>query len=201
MNLEEYNVIASSVRLDEIPPAYRRLPFLGRGATTLAFEKDPSRVLIFTRDQIKIEWLRDGLRLIDHYQVVNPVRGHHIRGMANLPLYMIEMPKLYPLGAANKKIVTRELRDFAQVTREVGLERGKNWEENLSKVVDRYEDQYPHSVILPLLAWLMNYDPDQFYLDLGSRQFKQTDQAQLVLLDPIVSSELMDIINKRKAKF
>ena len=198
MNLEEYNVIASSVRLDEIPPAYRSLPLLGRGTTTLAFAKDSSRVLIFTRDQMKIEWLRDGIRLIDHYQVINPVRGHHIRGMQNLPLYMIEMPRLYPLDSANRKIVTKELRDFAQVTRSVDLQHGQNWQKNLHKVVDDYEENYPNSVMLPLLTWLMSYDPDQFYYDLGPRQFKQTDQGQLVLLDPIVSKELMDIIHTGK---
>ena len=67
MRISEYNVIGSSVRLDEIPPQYRKLKFLGRGATTLAFEKDAQTVIIFTRDAMKLDWLRDGIRMVQDY--------------------------------------------------------------------------------------------------------------------------------------
>jgi hypothetical protein len=43
----------------------------------------------------------------------------------------------------------------------------------------------------------MNYDPDQFYMDMGARQFKQTANGDLVLLDPIVSKELLDLLRKK----
>lgn len=51
----EYNVIGSAVRLDELPPQFRKLKLLGRGATTLAFEKDDNTVILFTRDAMKLD--------------------------------------------------------------------------------------------------------------------------------------------------
>ena len=48
-------------------------------------------------------------------------------------------------------------------------------------------------MVLPLLEWLINYDPEQFYMDMGARQFKQTLDGDIVLLDPVVSSELLDL--------
>lgn len=198
MQVQEYNVIGSSVRLDEIPPEYRKLPFLGRGATTLAFERDPTSVIIFTRDAMKLDWLRDGLRMVHDYRVINPVKGHHIRGMSQLPIYAVIMPKLFPLNAANRKLVTKEMRQFTEITSKVGLGSNKTWSQKLLQVVDTYAAEHPDSHVLPLLEWLMNYDPDQFYMDMGARQFKQTAKGDLVLLDPIVSKELLDLLTKRK---
>lgn len=197
MRMQEANVIGSSVRLDEIPPAYRKWKLLGRGATTLAFERDAHTVVIFTRDAMKLDWLRDGIRMVQDYQILNPVKGHHIRGMMELPLFMVVMPKLYPLDAENKRKVTAEMRAFTDITRRIGLGHHKMWHEKLSKVVDAYHDQHPDSVVLPLLEWLMNYDPEQFYMDMGARQFKQTASGDVVLLDPIVSKELLDLLIKK----
>ena len=197
MRISEYNVIGSSVRLDEIPPTYRKLKFLGRGATTLAFERDAQTVIIFTRDAMKLDWLRDGIRMVQDYQTINPVKGHHIRGMTQLPLYMVTMPKLYPLDTANRRKVTDEMRKFTEITRSIGLGPNKTWSEKLSKVVDAYYDAHPDSVVLPLMEWLMNYDPEQFYMDMGARQFKQTASGEIVLLDPIVSKELLDLLQKK----
>ena len=93
-NITEYRVIGSAVRLDEIPPQYRKLPLLGRGATTLAFEKNPSTVILFTRDTMKKEWLTHGIHVVTHSEMINPVKSNHIKGMDELPLILIEMPKL-----------------------------------------------------------------------------------------------------------
>jgi hypothetical protein len=195
--MQEANVIGSSVRLDEIPPQYRKLKFLGRGATTLAFERDAATVIMFTRDAMKLDWLRDGIRMVQDYQIINPVRGHHIRGMSQLPLFMVVMPKLYPLDAANRRKVTDEMRAFTEITRSIGLGPNKTWSQKLNQVIDAYYDKHPDSVVLPLLEWLMNYDPDQFHMDMGARQFKQTAPGHIVLLDPVVSKELLDLLIKK----
>lgn len=191
MKLKEYNVIASAVRLDEIPPEYRKLRLLGRGATTLAFELNDQEVIMFTRDVIKREWIRDGLRLSQGETIINPVRYHHIRGMQDLPLYKITMPKLYPLDAANKRLVTKEIRDFVKYSQEFRLQDATHWPQSIVSMIDLYHEEHPHSPVLGLLEWLLNYDPDQFKWDMSERQFKQTATGDLVLLDPVVSSELM----------
>lgn len=193
MKLTEYNVIASAVRLDEIPPEYRKLRVLGRGATTLAFELNDQEVILFTRDVIKREWIRDGLRLSKHEQVINPVKYHHIRGMRDLPLYKITMPKLYPLDAANRRLVAQEIRDFVKYSQEFRLRDSSYWPESIGGMIELYHAEHPHSPVLSLLEWLVNYDPGQFRWDMGARQFKQTASGDLVLLDPVVSAELMDL--------
>lgn len=203
MNLKEYNVIGSAVRLDEIPPHYRKLPFLGRGATTLAFEKNPDTVIIFTRDTMKIEWLRDGLRMVKDQQLVRPVRWHHIPGMQDHNLIMIEMPKLYPLDAANRHKVIKETNAFTRLIMEYRLNRlqPRSWTTKLTQIMDDFVDLYPRSQILPFLEWILNYDPKEFFLDIGPRQFKQTSKGKIVLLDPVVASDLLNLLQTKGRKF
>lgn len=200
MKIQEYNVIGSAVRLDEIPPEYRKLPLLGRGATTLAFALGTDQVILFTRDTMKREWLRDGLRMVHDEQIINPVKSHHIRGMSELPLFMIKMPRLYPLNSENRKKVTQEIRAFVEYTQNEKVKSPRDWPQGLVKMIDVYHQDHPQSQVLGLLEWLLNYDPDQFEWDLGPRQFKQTASGELVLLDPVVSSELMDLFKQKYLK-
>lgn len=200
MRIEEYNVIGSAVRLDEIPPEYRKLPLLGRGATTLAFAQGTDQVILFTRDTMKREWLRDGLRMVHAEQIINPVKGHHIRGMGELPLFMIRMPRLYPLNSLNRKKVTQELKAFVTYSQQTKIRNPQLWPQSLVSMIDLYHKEHPQSQVLALLEWLLNYDVNQFQWDLGPRQFKQTVSGDLVLLDPVVSSELMDLFKQKYRK-
>jgi hypothetical protein len=199
MKLKEYNVIASAVRLDEIPPKYRELPLLGRGATSLAFEKNANTVLMFTRDSMKVEWLRNGLSMVHNQQIVHPVRWHHIPGMQKHDLVMIEMPKLYPLDAGNKSMVIRETRAFTQLMINHRLDQSytSSWQTKLSKIIQDFSQLYPHSQILPFLEWIINYDPKHFFLDIGPRQFKQTSKGKIVLLDPVVAADLFNLLQTK----
>lgn len=201
--VNEYNVIGSAVRLDEIPPQYRKLPFLGRGATTLAFAKDENTVYIFTRDAIKVDWLAHGLHMVSHSQIINPVRPHHIRDMRDVPLYLIEMPRLYPLSSQNRSIIAKEVKEFTQTVRKFNLyyskgREGMDYSTRLSQAAEYYATHHPDSKITLFLDWLLNYDPSQYALDIGARQFKQTSHGEVVLLDPVVDRELLNIINASK---
>jgi hypothetical protein len=198
--LPEANVIGSAVRLDEIPPHYRKLPFLGRGATTLAFAKDADTALIFTRDSMKAEWLMHGLHMAQHREEIKPARAHHIPGMSMYPLVMIEMPRLYPLSPSNARLVTQEVREFQKLLWDARAKApGKHgYGVDLTQMIRQlsldYQRDRPNSLITPLIDWLINYDSSQYRLDVGRRQFKQTRDGQIVLLDPVVSSELLDLL-------
>ena len=217
--IDEGDVIASAVRKDEIPLQYRKLPFLGRGATTLAFEKDADNVILFTRDRIKIDWLAHGLHMADNWEEINPVRFHHIRGMGDMPLYMVVMPKLFPLSPQNRAKVVRDIKEFTKTVREYDLynrntskiqRSGGGWVKpnkehystRLSAAASYYAETHPDSKIGPFLTWLLDYSPSQYILDLGSRQFKQTADGDIVLLDPIVDKELVDLfVAHRQRKY
>ena len=205
------NVIVSAVRKDEIPAQYRKLRFLGRGATTLAFEKDADNVILFTRDRIKVDWLMHGLHMAHDYEEVNPVRYHHIRGMANMPLYMVIMPKLFPLSSQNRAKVVRDVKQFTDTIRKFNLhDRStskkafgsdpEHYSGRLSSAASYYLETHPDSKIGPFLDWLLNYDPRQYRLDIGSRQFKQTANGDIVLLDPVVDNELMQLFKSHLEK-
>lgn len=201
MRLHEYNVIGSAVRLDEIPPKFRNLKMLGRGATTIAFEKDPSTVLLFTRDSIKKDWLMHGIHLITKSQIIEPVKSHHIRGMSKFSLWVLEVPKLYPLSTENRRKVIKEIKDWVEISSKarnssmifrngkIGTDKVKYF----NIIYQEYSKQYPDSIIAPLIDFLTNYDPNQYAFDIDRRQFKQTIDGKIVLLDPIIDQELMDL--------
>lgn len=203
MRLHEYNVIGSAVRINEIPPEYRKLKLLGRGATSLAFEKDPNTVLIFTRDALKRDWLKHGLHMVIDDRIVVPTRSHHIQGMSQVPLYAIQIPKLSPLSRENRRIVVDEIKAWTEASREArerangnaGKFNRKQWVELLTK---KYTEENPDSLISPLFKFLVNYKYNDFSIDLGSRQFMQTSDGKIVLIDPIISEELLKIFKKHR---
>lgn len=206
MRVQEYNVIGSAVRLNEIPPQFRKLPMIGRGATTIAFEKDPETVLIFTRDSIKKDWLMHGLHMVTQSEIIEPARSHHIKGMSDVALWAITMPKLFPLSTENKRKVTKEIKNWIDLSSQVrtrSLDRNYKLDKvkYISTLSNLYQEEHPDSILAPLFDFLINYDPHQYVLDIGNRQFKQTADGKIVLLDPIVDQELMDLfMNHRKSK-
>jgi hypothetical protein len=190
-NIRE-GIMGSAVRLDELPPQYRNLKFLGRGATTIAFERDADTVYIFTRDAIKKDWLVHGLHMVSHWEIIEPVRAHHVRGMGDLSLYMLIMPKLFKLNPTNAKVVAKEIRDWKNIAVTYNLDYKKT-RDGIYKATNYYEELHPNSKILPFLEWLLDYDPDQYGFDIAARQFKQTAHGEIVLLDPVVDAELMKL--------
>ena len=206
-HLFEANRIGSAVRLDELPSEYRGMKPLGRGATTIAFQDpdDSSRAILFMRDPMKAEWITHGLHMAIKSKVIEPARlYHHLPALRGEPITVIIMPKLFSLDANNQRRVAQEMRDWTKISEKVRQQSKsynpmyKNWgtvdlHKFIATVANIYEEEHPNSLIAPLLTWLMDYDPEQYQMDLGPRQFKQTQDGKIVLLDPIVDKELMSI--------
>ena len=206
MRVNEYNIIGSAVRLNEIPPEFRKLRLLGRGATTIAFQKDPDTAIVITRDNMKKDYLMHGLHMVTKSQIIEPIRSHHIRGMQDVSLWAIEMPMLYPLSTENSRKVSKEIKDWTKISadaRAAAMNRGFKIDKSkfFNYVQNKYETEHPDSVLAPLFDFLANYDPSQYGFDIGKRQFKQTNDGKIILLDPIVDQELLDLFqNHRKNK-
>lgn len=204
MRLHEYNVIGSAVRLDEIPPEYRKLKLLGRGATSLAFEKDPNTVLILTRDALKRDWLKHGLHMVIDDKVVVPINSHHIQGMDQIPLYAIQMPKLFPLTRENKRIVVDEIKEYTKLSREARQKANNNGSFDRQKWINlltkKYKEEHPDSLISPLFKFLLNHSANNFSIDLAKRQFMQTRDGKIVLLDPIIAEELLNLFKDHRKR-
>ncbi len=204
--IKEYNVIGSSVRLDEIPEKYRNLPLIGRGATSLVFQKDNDTVILFTRDSIKAEWLCHswGLELgkeVDRFNIGHKI---HIRGMGEHDIIAIEMPKLLTLDNKNKKIVKDELKVYEQEKMSVqhnqslALRNIYRRTENVNiELTNIYQEKYPDSILLPALEFMTNYGGSAMQ-DFLMRNFLQDSDGNIVLIDLLISTDIYELIQNNK---
>lgn len=194
-------MLASCIRKDQIPAAYRHMPLLGRGTTSLALDKGDGRVVMLTRDSMKADWLRHGSgvgTLIDFFDT----RGHHIPGMDELSVYALEMPRMQRLSRENSLLASRAVREFdgvysAALSRHQAYGRRTDMDRVANEIVRHYLPLEDH-VLHPLFDHLKDYDGKCFSFDLGRRNFMQSPDGTLAVLDPICSTDLLELISAYK---
>lgn len=202
--------IGTGVRKDEIPEKYRKYHLINRGTTSAILEVDVNTVLMLTKDSIKKDWLVNELGIADMIDVYNS----HNPKLGNMTVYVLKMPKLYPLSKENRRIS----RDLVELLRLMKRNANKKNQEkyigNLRKMsrrqIDRsykvniinsffeYFDEYEQTAqqehtLTQLIGFLSNYDVDQYVWDLRQGNFMQTKDGELVILDPVVDKEILDI--------
>lgn len=185
---QKYKIEAMTraVHLNEIPPEYKDLPVIARGNTSIILEKDPKTVIMLTRDAMKKDWLSMGLGITKDYKFHDiPAKN---RAFKDIGLFSIEMPKLYKPNNENQTKIRKEVEFFDKARNHVGVLTSK---QNLDKMMYFYEENgMEKSIIYHLLDFLQNYYHDQWHWDIARRQFAQDADGNIVLLDPIVSSEV-----------
>lgn len=191
------NLIGSAIRADEIPLKYReKYQMIGRGSTSLVFKYDDDNVLVFTRDNMKEEWIRIALQMSEYIEEFE-VRGvSRIRGMSNIPIAVFKMPMLYPLNSANKKIVMNEIDRFYTILSKIRNDPNKRRYYN-TEILNYYYDNYPDSILIDVLEWFGNYDISQFHFDLLPRNFMQNREGNIIPVDPVVSTEIYNLITQK----
>lgn len=194
-------MLATSIRKDQIHPRYRDFAIIGEGTTSRVLAKDDDTVLMLTRDRLKMEWLRDGLmigRIVDEYET----SGHHMPGMDEMNVLVVEMPRLEPLSPENKKLVRSLLKELGGVlsaaNRSVGWG-NKDRDQLYRPVIDHYREREGHP-LHELFDFLADYDGNYYQIDLKMDNFMQDRQGKLVLVDPVYSQELDDVIKAAKQK-
>ena len=191
MILEER--IGTAIHLNTIPPEYRKYPVIGRGTTSIVLEKDPNTVIILTRDAQKKDWLTYGITGLDvdwkgTIDVRHPVR----RELGEMPVYVLEMPKLLPLDAAAKRRVKEEIRFYDNIRWSIpGRDDTKRMEESIQK----YLEERPDGLFAPVFEHLGNYHGSQFVVDLHMGNFMMDINHEIVVIDPVIDRELLDIIH------
>ena len=105
MELTEADRIGTALWRSSIPQKYKKYPILGQGATSIVLDKGDGRVLMLTRDTMKMEWLTRNWGL-DIGEVIDEFEVHHqkSRTLGEMPVYVIDLPLLYPLSAKNKQL-------------------------------------------------------------------------------------------------
>lgn len=189
--LGEANIVGSAIHKDKIPQKYRDMKLIGRGATSLVFEKDNDSVYIMTRDPIKQDWLiQSGLG--NHVETFKS--PHPMKDMEELEVDVFEMPKLFSLSKMNKAKVKKIREKFDQYKIKF-----KKHTDLINKLIEMAEVEFENEESLnDFVNFIMNYDEKQFYFDLLQRNFMQTKDGDLVLTDPVVSKEIVDMFIKRQ---
>lgn len=192
----EIRAIAQAVQKSEIPAEYKHMPVIARGNTSIILEKDPKTVIMLTRDAMKNDWLNLGLGISKDFKV-HDIRAKNL-AFKDIPLYAIEMPKLYKPNSANQEKIRKELKFFDEARYHVEPLKSK---QNLDKMMSFYEENKKEdSLIYRLLEFLLNYYHDQWHWDIAKRQFAQDAEGNLILLDPIVCSKVQKAMFEPKNK-
>lgn len=202
--------IGTGVRKDEIPEKYRKYPLINRGTTSAILEFNPDVVLMLTKDGIKKDWLVNELGIAD---MIDAYDSRHPK-LGVMTVYVLKMPKLYPLSKENKRLAG-DLVELLRLMNKKAYEKNKSqgigdlrkmskkqidtiYKENIINAFFEYFDEYEQSnekehTLIQLIRFLANYSVDQYEWDLRQGNFMQTKTGELVVLDPIIDKEILDI--------
>lgn len=182
---------AQSVYAKSLPDVYKKLPYLGKGMTSIVLDKGDGNVLMFTRDSIKHEWLtRDwGIKIGKTVDVLHNM-PHKKMEIRDMDVFVVEMPKLHKLDAKNKSILRKELNNWNELTRPRihqvdNRTRSVRFIDNANEFIGKY----PDSILNPILEFMMNYDKVSF--DVAIRNTLQDEKGNIIFVDPLVSDELL----------
>ena len=193
------------ITLDVIPKDFRAAhKLLGRGATSLVFERDERSVYVVTPSRLKSEWQQHhlknfGLQLdSDHHTTLLGAKRTRLGDDINAYI----MPRMYKLDTQNLRKVTKIIEQFGQayqhadLAAHMQLSRGKIPKhylarERIAKLELWMQDHDPDSILHQLILFLMDYDEDLYNFDLQHSNFMQTHEGKLVLVDPIIEPDLV----------
>lgn len=189
--INEANVIGNAIFLKTIPEKYRQYKMIGRGATSVVYKKDDDTVFIITRDAMKADWLNnhDETQFIEELDLYHPIKK-----MAEKPVYVYTMPMLYPLDKMNKRKVAAIIKKFQEIRNKT-----QRHTDLINKLIELAEVEFTEQRHFNYFVnFIMNYDEKQFYFDLLRRNFMQNKSGDIIVTDPIVDKEIVDLFMKDK---
>lgn len=178
--------LAKAILLKEVPkPYYEGMKLLNpnTGMTSLVFEKDKDTVRIFTKDEMKMEWLTHewGIQLGKYIGKIS--------GTKYKDIYIIDMPKLYPVTSdENKKVINK----IIKIIKECGGNTLSFSIDNLKKKIKEETgktknllSKFYRSIIKSRHCFAI------LGLDVSKRNFMETKRGKLIMLDPVSDRELL----------
>lgn len=203
LNIMRESRLGAGVGVREIPQKYRQYPVLGKGSTSVILDKGDGTVLVFTRDTMKGQYIRDalGAKYIEEYESYNSTHSK----TSEFPILVYQMKKFEPIPTGKKRMFLKILSTFEVILTGPFLtsREKKSYGERVNGARDWVEEQpIPEETktsLLDFLDWVGNYDEKQFILDLHSGNIMQDQNGHLVLVDPVVDREFHDILQKSVA--
>lgn len=179
---EGHDRIGTAIWKNTIPEEYRKYPMLGQGATSVVLDKMDGNVLMLTRDAMKKDWLVYGLDIAKWDKTIE-VSHPKSRTLNDMPVYVLTMPKLQKLSSKNRLVVHKAISEYNRIC-EYGI-RGRNY-------LQKYTAEHPDGIFASLVNFLSDYDEKQYKEDFLTRNFMQTPDGEIILVDPIIDRELLD---------
>ncbi|NJO59895.1 MAG: hypothetical protein HC836_16930 [Richelia sp. RM2_1_2] len=206
-DIYEAGRIGTGIHKKEIPNKFKHLPIIkgGIGTTSIILEKDPETVIMLTKDGIKKDWLVHELKIaeqIGYYDTRHPKLG-------DMPIYVLEMPRLYPLGPKTRRAARDLIKTFQEIYNKAwAAQKSYAFSKNKQNqaVIDlfyKFFDQYNETntdehILSQLVGFLANYNVDQYSWDLRMGNLMQDRDENLIILDPIVDREILDVFTNRR---
>jgi hypothetical protein len=188
--IKEADRIGTALWRNSIPKKYKQFPVIGQGATSVVLDKGDGNVLVLTRDAMKKDWLVQdwGLGLGEW---IDGFDAHHqqSRELSEMPVFVIQMPKLFSLSLENKRKIKQAKDQFGYFVNLFGQEYRRQDDYN------KYLEAHPDGLFVQLVEFLQNYDIKQYGMDFLTRNFMQDAEGNIVLIDPIVSKEIVDALH------
>jgi len=194
----EHDRIGTALWKNSVPAKYKQFPIIGQGATSVLLDSGNDTVIVLTRDAMKKDWLCQNWGLgvgewVDQFNILH----RQSRELSELTVYAIKMPKLYPLSLENKRVVTKAIKQYYAITNAPD-----SYSKPMFDKMQAYLDAHPEGLFTQLAEFLQNYDDSQYSLDFIIRNFMQDGKGNIVLTDPIVSTELTTMLhNMAKARY
>ena len=191
IELEGHDRIGTALWSNSIPPKYKQFPVIGRGSTSIVLDKGDGTVLMLTRDAMKKDWLVQswGLgigKLIDGFEAYH----QKSRAISDMPVFVIQLPRLFPLSNENKKLIKTAIEQWETVI--VFYKRRSDRQQQFNK----YLTLHKNGIFARLVEFLQNYDTEQYRVDFLTRNFMQDKKGRIVIVDPIISNELLDVLKQ-----
>jgi len=188
---QEAEALTKGMTKSEIPVEYKDLPIIGKGNTSLILEKDANTVIMLTRDAMKKDWLHFGIGISTDWETFDLPVSYKRTKFKELIIYAITMPKLRKVSGANKKIVHDEFAFWEKMQKDLKIN-SSDLKKDLNPALDYYvKNGKEKSLIYTVLHWLTNYSDDMYDFDIAKRQFLEDMEGNLVLVDPVVASDLI----------
>jgi hypothetical protein len=117
------------------------------------------------------------------------------RALSDMTVYVIQMPKLSQLSTDNKRVIKKAITQYFDV---IGYKTDRSRVDRFNKYLDKHLD----GLFAQLVEFLQNYKVKQYSVDFLIRNFMQDKNGAIVLIDPIVSTELVQALqNIAKNKY
>jgi hypothetical protein len=188
--------IGTAVSLRDIPNKYKHLPIIGRGATSIILDEGNGKVIILTRDSMKQQYLTNALdgKWLDAYSA-----SHANPDISEMPIHIIEMPKLDKLSKVNYKKVQQLIRQTSADWLASFGKSGLAGEQHRRKLLQDWssEDNEDHP-LHHIGRHLVNYSDMLYHWDLNPHNFMQDKAGNIIAADPIVDTYLLKALRHQK---